>query len=110
MRAHTHTHTHTNTHLYQHSEDGINMPPLVGAVFVGRYQSIGGNVGLELWLCHVEKIQNLLHYRSNVVRVDECEGELESSTADGDVALLEAVQDGGAVTLDSIVVDRHCPE
>ena len=86
------------------------MPPLVGTVFFSHYKGIGGNVGLELRLRNVEKIQNLFHDRTNVVLVDECEGELESSTANRDVALLEAVEDGGPVTLDCVIVDSHCPE
>ena len=67
------------------------MPAFSGTVLLSREQSIGGNVGLELCFCSVEKIQDLFHDRANVVFIDETERELECSPADGDVVFFETV-------------------
>ena len=68
--------------LYKHGNNSVNVPTLVGTVFLSGHEGIGGDERLELWLGHVEEGQHLFHDGPDVVLVYESEGELECPATD----------------------------
>ena len=76
------------------------------------FETIPGSAGrLELNFRRLfHESDQVLAHRDEVSGVDECEAEFDGPLLDGDVRVLQAVEDGGAVPLNSFSVALHDPE
>ena len=83
------------------------MPPHIGRELLSRHHTLGRADGLELRVRHLDEGDQLLHDGADVVAVEEGEAELHGAPLDGDVRVLEALDDGAAVALDGPDVGLH---
>ena len=58
----------------------------------------------------LEESDQLFRHCLKVLRVDERKRQLERAPFDWHVWVLQALEDGGPVTLHSRAVERHCPQ
>lgn len=80
------------------------MPTLVGREPLGGESDLGCHPKLELVVGSLEEGEELSDHDSDVGLVREGVAELERSSSDRDVAVAKAVEDNGAMALDSIGV------
>ncbi|KAL7553138.1 LOW QUALITY PROTEIN: hypothetical protein ACHAWF_016403 [Thalassiosira exigua] len=84
----------------EHGDEGVDPPPVVRPVAVHDPQHAGANVGAVVAGADDEVVEQLGREGLDVGLVDEVVDELEGALADGDVGVLEAVDDGGPVALE----------
>ena len=77
---------------------------------LGDSEYIGRDVALEVHFTRVQEVEQLLDHGPDIVLVDEGKGQLQRSATDRNVVLLEAIQNGGSVSLDGIVIHVHSLE
>ena len=82
------------------------MPPAIRRKLGDELRDPSRQVRLELNIRHAEVIQQLLGQRLDVVLVDQRVHELKRRSSNGDVAVLDALDDGVPVPLHSLRVHR----
>lgn len=89
-------------------EKVVHRLPVAGRVLGDGDPHAGRAHLLELHLGRLlHEADQVLAHRGKVAAVDQGEGQLDGPLLDGDVGVLQAVQDGGAVPLDSLRVRLH---
>lgn len=87
------------TYQLEDPQNSVDMPPFVGRESLGREGDLGRHTPLELIVGRFKEGEQFADHDSDVLLVDERVAELESSTADGDIAIAKAVKDDGSVSL-----------
>ena len=82
------------------------MPPAIRGEFGDELRDPPREVRLELDIRHAEVIQQLHGQSLDVVLVDQRVHELKRGSSNGDVAVLDALDDGVPVPLHSLRVHR----
>lgn len=82
------------------------MPSSIRCEALGCRTDLGRHAELELVVGHLEEGEEFAGQDTDVRLVDEGVGEFEGTAADGDVTVAQTVEDDGAVSLDSVGVDR----
>lgn len=58
------------THKFQHTKDGVNVPPLVGRKPLGSQANLGGHSKLEFVVCDFQECKQLSDHDLHVALVN----------------------------------------
>mmetsp|Transcript_85937 Transcript_85937/g.184184 ORF Transcript_85937/g.184184 Transcript_85937/m.184184 type:complete len:254 (+) Transcript_85937:500-1261(+) len=88
-------------HLYQ----GVELPPAVWRILFHGHADPAAEVLLKVGVSHQEVVQQLLGHTLDVFLIHKRVGHVKGPLPDRDVRVLQAIDNGGTMSLDSLQID-----